>query len=101
MGITEADAAGAASDTWDGTRPNTCLSGPRFVWHSLVLDLRGPGIAFLRAGLDYLRVGLGPGLRHENITRKLKLSISLQIFSCQTLPGALSTQTKQTGLIKG
>ena len=69
MGITEADAAEAARDYVP-----TCLVGPGFVWHSLLRDLLGPGLAHhglepglasLRASLDHLRVGLGPGLDHH------------------------------------
>jgi hypothetical protein len=46
----------------------TCLVGQGLVWHSMVPDLLGPGLAHhrlelglasLRAGLDHLRVGLG------------------------------------------
>ncbi len=37
----------------------------------------------------------------KKFTRKLELSILPLIFSCRTLPGALSNQTRQTGSIKG
>jgi len=37
----------------------------------------------------------------RNFTRKLDLSILPLISSCQTLPGVLSNQTKQTGSIIG
>jgi hypothetical protein len=54
----------------------TCIVGPRLVWHSSVPDLLGPGLAhhriepglaFLRASLEHLRVGLGPGLDHHGL----------------------------------
>jgi hypothetical protein len=50
----------------------TCLVGPGLVWHYIVSDLLGPGLAHhglelglasLRASLDHLRVGLGIELR--------------------------------------
>ncbi len=54
----------------------TCLVGPGLVRYSLVPDLLGPalahhglelGLAFLRAGLDHVSVGLGPGLDHHGL----------------------------------
>jgi len=54
----------------------TSLVSPGLVRHSLVPDLLGPalahhglelGLAFLRASLDHLRVGLGPGLDHHGL----------------------------------
>jgi hypothetical protein len=124
MGITEADAAEAARDTWDGIRPNMPSLGPGLDHHEL-----DPGIYWrlqlgVRRGL-YQRVlpylqgfqCLG-GCCHpqtcrgfcwdqiqnsfcENFTWELELSILPLIFSCRTLSGALSNQTKQTGSIKG
>jgi hypothetical protein len=54
----------------------TCLAGPGLVRHSLVPDLLGSalahqglelGLVFLRASLDHLRDGLGPGLDHHGL----------------------------------
>jgi hypothetical protein len=58
----------------------TCLVGLGLVWHSLVPDLLGhglahhglePGLASLRASLDHLRVGLGPGRDHHGLDPRI------------------------------
>ena len=53
VGTTEADAAEAARDTWDGIRPNMMSSRPEACLALLVTDLLGPGLA---------HHGLEPGL---------------------------------------
>ena len=77
MGITEVDATGAATDTWEGT-PSS-LSMPNIGPHSLVPDLLSPGlshhgleprlVASLRGGLIdcILRVGIDPVSGHIRV----------------------------------
>jgi hypothetical protein len=78
VGITEVDATGAATDTWEGTPSSLSMPNrsKELVRHSLVLDLLSPGlshhglepglVASLRGGLldCILRVGIDPVSGH-------------------------------------